>query len=288
MSAWRQNIQENKMKVNTKIIAGFLVVFILGAGFGMLLGGGSEEVAEEEGDAGMWISPMHPHIRQNEPGQCPICGMDLVPMSQFKGMDNDDPFLLTMSEDAAALARVETEQVVRGAAAARLTLTGKIQANEQEIRRYAANYGARVEHLAVNFTGQQVRKGDLLAKLYAPELLSAQQELRQAAARKAQQPELYRAVREKLRLWKLSGDQIDALESGEELEDVLAIYADVSGIVTVRNVTEGDFITRGTVLFEIVDLSTVWAMLAVYEQDLPAVREGTEVELELSGAPGDA
>jgi Cu(I)/Ag(I) efflux system membrane fusion protein len=278
------------MKTNKQITIIILGCLFFGGVAGYLIRGGGEEHPDHEhthiDENGVeYTCSMHPQIRQNEPGQCPLCGMALTPVSNKKGGESS-PFVLEMTPEAVALSNVQTVRVKSGAGTGKLSLTGKIQANEQRVKSLTANYAGRVDQLFVNFTGQEVRRGEKLATLYSPELVNAQKELLETAKIKDRQPALYQAAREKLRLWKISEEQIARIESSGEVQSQFDVYADVAGVVTARNVSVGDFVSRGSVLFEIVDLSTVWVILDAYESDLGAIKRGDDLSFSVSAYPG--
>ncbi len=135
-----------------------------------------EQVAETT-----YTCSMHPQIRQNEPGKCPICGMDLIPVEQGSSKGERSPFVYTMSPEAAALANVQTQKVAAEVPEHEIYLTGKIALNEKRLAVITANYSGRIEKLFVDFTGQTVNKGQKLAAIYSPELVTAQKELIEAA-----------------------------------------------------------------------------------------------------------
>lgn len=268
----------------------FTLVLAAGLLFGWLLFGGNntethlhkEEVSKET----IWTCSMHPQIRQNEPGKCPICGMDLIPLTSGNDTGSDSPFIYTMSPEAAALANIQTSRVSYTTPEYEVYLTGKITVNEQKLASITANYSGRIEKLFVDFTGQTVNKGEKLATIYSPELVTAQRELIEASKNKQINPSLYNAVREKLRLWRITEKQIDAIESGGEVVNELDVYADISGIVITRNVSRGDYVNKGSVLFEIADLSSIWVMFDAYEQDIAWVKTGSKVSFTLASLPG--
>lgn len=138
----------------------------------------------------------------------------------------------------------------------------------------------------VNFTGQEVRRGEKLATLYSPDLVNAQKELLETAKIKDRQPALYQASKEKLKLWKISDEQISRIENSGRVQTQFEVYADVAGVVIARNVAVGDFVSRGTALFEIVELSSVWVILDAYESDLGAIRKGDDLSFQVSAYPG--
>lgn len=267
----------------------FFLVLSAGLLIGLLLFGGNnpethlhkEEVTKET----IWTCSMHPQIRQNEPGKCPICGMDLIPLTSGNDSESASPFIHAMSSQAAALANIQTSKVSYTTPEYEVYLTGKIAANEQKLASITADYSGRIERLFVDFTGQTVAKGQKMATIYSPELITAQRELIEAVKSKRINPSLYNAVREKLRLWKITEKQIDAIESSGEILTELDVYADISGIVITRNVSRGDYVNKGSILFEIADLSSIWVMLDAYEQDLAWVNVGSKVIFKVASLP---
>jgi Cu(I)/Ag(I) efflux system membrane fusion protein len=234
----------------------------------------------------IYTCSMHPQIRQNEPGKCPLCGMDLIPLSSDISNSESDPYIFTMSSEAAALANINTQKVRLITSGHEVSLSGKITVNEQRISVITANYPGRVENLYIDFTGQSIRKGDKLATIYSPELITAQKELKEAVRFKETNPALYIAAREKLRLWKIGENQIDQIESSNKIITEFDVYADQSGVVMARNIARGDYVNRGSVLFEITDLSTLWVLMDAYESDLPFIKTGQKLTFTLGSLPG--
>nr|MBI1231751.1 efflux RND transporter periplasmic adaptor subunit [Cytophagales bacterium] len=276
----------------TKNITLVVIICLL---FGGLLGwwargGGEVHPAGEHthlaADGVEYTCSMHPQIRQNEPGQCPICGMALTPVTNNTNGD-PNPYVMEMTPEAIALANVQTSLVKAGSGEGTRTLTGKIEIDEQQVKRLTANFAGRIDELFVNFTGQEVHQGQKLATLYSPDLVNAQKELLETAKIKESQPALYQAAKEKLRLWSIGDRQIAAIEQSGETNTQFDIYADISGVVIARNVAVGDFVSRGSVLFEIVDLNRVWVMLDAYESDLAMLNRGNEVSFQVAAYPGE-
>lgn len=238
-------------------------------------------------DATTWTCSMHPQIKQDKPGQCPICAMDLVQMvsMQFAGEDVD-PNELVMSESAAKLADIQTMTVIRGAPQKSVYLQGKVQADERNIAELTARFGGRIEKLFVNFTGQHVQKGEKLATIYSPDLVTAQRELLEAGTFRENRPSMYAAATVKLKLWDLTDDQIRAIEEEGEPQLFFNVLSPISGTVMRRHVAVGDYVKEGSALFQVTDLSKVWVMLDAYESDLPWIRKGDHVALTIQALPG--
>ena len=268
----------------------YIVILVVGFLLGMLFFGDSSEKKSDHNhekaaqEVQMWTCSMHPQIMQPEAGSCPICGMDLIPViGSDKGL-SPDQFKLT--ENAMALANIQTS-VVGDAILSdkRLILSGKIAENEETNSVQVSYFSGRIEKLYINATGVQVRKGQLLANIYAPELITAQQELITASSLKDTQPELYKAVRNKLKLWKLSEKQINQIESSKQVKEQFSIYATVSGTVIEKKVSQGDAVKQGATLFKIADLSSVWAVFDLYENQIHLVKKGQKLSVVTSTYP---
>ena len=224
----------------------------------------------------MWTCSMHPQIMQPEPGDCPICGMDLIPAESSSEGLLENQFKLT--ENAMALANIQTSIVGNSNTEDNtVKLSGKIVENEEANTVQVSYFSGRIERLNVSFTGEEVRKGQLLATIYSPELYAAQQELITAASLKESQPALYKAVRSKLKLWKLSENQINQIETSVKVKENFPVYATVSGTVSEKLVEQGDYIKQGQPLLKIANLNTVWANFDVYEKQIDLFKKGQEI-----------
>lgn len=247
--------------------------------------GTSHDLVQDE--SGVWTCSMHPQIRQDKPGKCPICGMDLIPLKKnvISGGDAvSDPDAIRLSDEAMALADVQTTRVSRSNPVKQVRLYGKIIPDERSLQSQTAYVGGRIERLDIEFTGETVRAGQTLATLYSPELFTAQQELLEAV--RMQQPALVQAAREKLRLWNLTDAQIDAIQYSGQASPMVEIKSNTNGIVIAKRVNRGDYVSQGSILFDIANLSRVWAMFDAFEVDLPFLAKGDQVEFTLSAFPG--
>lgn len=235
----------------------------------------------------IWTCSMHPQIKQNKPGKCPICAMDLVPLTLISTGGNDvDPNEIVMTESAIKLADIQTAIVKRGVPEKSVHLLGKVKADERNIAELTARFGGRIEKLFVNFTGQNVKKGQKLGTIYSPDLITAQKELLEAIKYKESNPSFYKASRSKLKLWDLTGAQIDAIENNSEPILYFNILSPMSGTVTKRHVATGNYVKEGSALFEVIDLSRVWVMFDAYESDLPWIKPGDKIDFTLLSLPG--
>lgn len=288
-----------------------IVAVVVGYGIGRGAAGPASSAAPHEHDAAgntgaesaprrvqMYTCSMHPTVRLPDPdAKCPICHMDLIPVPTDEDEDLG-PRQIRMSEESRRLAEVETAKVARYFPIGETRLVGKVAYDETRLATIAAYFPGRIEHLYVDYTGVAVRQGDHLAEIYSPDLIAAQVELQQAAraADPARTPsELVRrsaavtldAARGKLRLWGLTAEQIERLETTDGLIERLTIFAPMSGIVTRRMAVEGQYVETGGELFQLADLSRLWVLLDAYESQLPFVHYGQDVEFTSDAFPGE-
>jgi membrane fusion protein, copper/silver efflux system len=336
------------------VVAVVLVVayffYNLGAGTAQQAGpaeGEAVTTAASAREETIWTCSMHPQIKMNEPEQCPICGMDLVPMETegqpaaekkqplaeqepvgyacamncvpplpnpgkcpICGMEMVPVFeevrkgegtarRLTMSREARALASIQTSPVERRWIENEVRMVGNVDYDETKLNYVTAYVGGRLDRLYVDYTGIEVKKGDHMVYLYSPDLITAQEELIQArrayenlsdssiASVKESARKALAAVRERLRLWGLSQEQIQAIEERNTREDHITIYAPIGGTVIKKHVNEGAYVKTGDRIYTIADFSTVWVQLQAYESDLPWIRYGQDVVFTTDSLPGE-
>ncbi|MFO7565786.1 MAG: efflux RND transporter periplasmic adaptor subunit [Enhygromyxa sp.] len=287
--------QKNPGALGWRHLALLVTVALLGFGLGRCAP--RIELAEQPAatDTGeIWTCSMHPQIRQPEPGQCPICGMDLIPLDEAASGDQ-----VELSERAAKLAKIETQEVVRIATPGiDLRLLGRVEVDESRVRNVSAWIGGRIDKLHVRETGTVVRRGQTIATMYSPEIYTAHQDLLSAAkqvARLRDASELARssaeatltAARERLRLLGISEAEIDRMQKASRPRKSVSITATEGGTVIERLVTQGQYVETGTVLYRIADLRKLWVQLDAYERDLPVLLEGQTVDIEVEALPGE-
>jgi Cu(I)/Ag(I) efflux system membrane fusion protein len=280
-----------RSKIFSNKYVNYCLILILGTFIGWLIFHPSQKKEEkhdsltEVAQGTIWTCAMHPQIRMEQPGKCPICGMELIPL--VKSITTSiDPSAIHLSKEAAQLANVLTSVVTKQKPVKEVRLYGKVQADERLFQSQTSHVPGRIERLSVNFTGETVVKGQVLAEIYSPELITAQQELLETVKTKQLQPELYEASREKLRQWKLTDDQIAKIESSGVVQNNFEVVSNTAGTVTARRVNTGDHVSQGTVLFDIADLSKVWIMFDAYESDLQFLRTGEKLSFTLQALPG--
>ena len=247
-------------------------------------------------DGQVWTCSMHPQIQRDEPGDCPICGMDLIPMAQNL---NADPTILTMSPAAVAMARVQTSAVRTsltatdaeasaegGSEGPILTLSGRLAIDERLRAVQSAYVAGRVERLFINFEGDRIKKGQPLATLYSPELVTAQRELIEASIFRELNPPLVEAARQKLRNLKVGATEIARLEDGGQVRTNFTIDADQAGVVVDLLTRVGDYVMAGEPLMTLARLNKLWVLLDAYEGDLANIRLGDRLTFTTTALPG--
>ncbi|MDQ8185498.1 efflux RND transporter periplasmic adaptor subunit [Pelagicoccus sp. SDUM812002] len=276
------------MKTKTYSIIGFIVLIILTFLLGRCSAPDSPSSPEHSTEINVenqkWTCSMHPQIQQAAAGTCPICGMDLIPVSKDSDADLG-PRAMSMSASSKSLADIQTTPVIRRFPEAEIRLVGKLDYDETKVKSLTARFPARIDDLFVNFIGVPVQKGDHLAIVYSPELLTAQSELL-TAHRYDPDSSAARAAREKLRLWDLLPEQIESILASGQATDRFELKAPINGIVVQKNVDAGDYVKTGQPLFKIVDMSELWLQLEAYESDLAWLRFGQTVTFSVEAYPG--
>ncbi len=234
---------------------------------------------------------MHPQIKRNDPNEvCPICNMALV---ELEGGEVEAPEHLTLTSQQIQQAGVVTGPVLRRKLYREIDTAGRIDYDERRLAKITNGVSgkSRIEKLHVSFMGQEVTKGEPLAELYSPELITAQHEYlsaMNAASRRSGDNfgiQLLKSARQKLKYQGLTDSQIDRLQNTREPSDRIVIHSPISGTVIQRAVQEGQYVSEGDVLFEVADLSHLWVLADIYEDELPLVAVGAPVQLSVRALP---
>jgi len=231
-----------------------------------------------------WAAPMDPTYIRDSPGKSPM-GMDLVPVYEDQAQGGS---VITIDPATIQNMGIRTARVSKRNLSKNIRTVGLV--GYEEPRQYSVNVKVSgwIEHLYVNQTGQEVKKGDKLLDIYSPDLVSAQEEFllalrNQKTLSQSDFPEivaganrLLSSSRQRLKLWDVSDGQIDELAKSHKIQKTMTIYSPYSGIITKKDVNEGLFSKAGMALFEISDISKVWVDADIYEYELPWVKVGQQ------------
>jgi Cu(I)/Ag(I) efflux system membrane fusion protein len=204
-------------------------------------------------------------------------GMDYIPVCA------EEAGGLVVSPERQQSLGVTFVEVVRGDLVRRIDAVGMVTVNERAVSVVAPRIEGWIEDLLVDAAGDVVAKGAPLARVYSPELIQAQVNLRQAAADGTDRA---RGLSERLRLLGLSEAEIARLAAGGEVGQTATLVAPQAGTVMEKMAVDGLYFAAGTTLMRIADLSSVWVIAEVYERDLPLLAPGTAVEVLIEAYPG--
>lgn len=276
------------------------IAVLLGLSFGVASCGKPKEPAHAAAQKQYYQCPMHPQIIRDAPGKCPICGMDLMPVKsdQHEGAAAGEAGVVKIDPTTVQNMGVTEEKVAMRSLVKEIRVSSTIDLNETAQSIINTKIGGWVEKLYVDYTGQQVRRGQPLLTLYSPDLVSTQEEylqairfresLGQGASADAIKgaDELVASGRRRLLNWDIGAREIEQLEKRGTPEKTMTIYAPANGVVLEKMVVAGQNVTPGAALYKVADLSTVWAMANVYQEDLPYVKIGQEAAVELPSMAG--
>ncbi|MCY3024371.1 MAG: efflux RND transporter periplasmic adaptor subunit [Planctomycetota bacterium] len=238
---------------------------------------------------------MHPWVKRDKPGKCPICGMDLIQRQKGAATALPEGTLarVQISPERIMQAGVQVEPVSHRMLSRMALSYGVVELDETRVARITLRFPGRVEELLVNAVGMEVKKGDPLVKVYSPKFLAAEQEYVNALAAqrkveadpqagadaKSFAASLAVSARRPLALAGFTSEQLAALERGEKPSDRITFYSPLAGVVLEKNVLLGDTLEEGMTLYTVADLSTLWVQAQIAEADLSITKLGMPVEV---------
>ncbi|WP_172435999.1 efflux RND transporter periplasmic adaptor subunit [Sediminicola luteus] len=268
----------------------YLLLLGLGLAIGFLIGSlGSKTSSSDLDSADMlnvpqvWTCSMHPDVRQNEMGTCPLCAMDLVLEHNKNGGGHN---FLELEPHHPLFTQIETSLVSNDSLfKAKINLTGRLTTNPETDATQTILFDGRLDKLLMNSIGDFVKKGETIGEVYAPEMYLAQDKLLTSASYQNTHPKLFAAARNSLGLWRLTDEQIEMVLKNKKPIMDFPLIADVSGTVTEVLAKEGEFYTQGAPLYKVSDLSLLWVELDAFENQLGLIEKGRMLELEFAGNP---
>jgi Cu(I)/Ag(I) efflux system membrane fusion protein len=244
----------------------------------------SQNVSSEKS---YYTCPMHPSVKSDKPGACPVCGMNLVKRTEQVEMSQDEHQALgqvAISPTKQVLASVSTSVAMKMLLEKEIRAVGKIAYAEPNFRQISTRFPGRIEKLYLTYEGQQVQKDDPVADVYSPEAISAQQEY--LLAKKSNSSDLIQQSKQKLILWGFSESQMKELDESTAVKNTLTIYSLINGTVLKKNVQQQQYVSAGENLFDVADLSTVWVYVDVYDYEIQGIKNGQMVEVTSDMYPG--
>ena len=242
-----------------------------------------------------YTCPMHPSVVSDTPGACPVCGMSLVKKSEQAALsaEEEEHFgHISLSPAQRVLAHVTSQEAVLGEVTKIVPLVGFVQVAEPLEATVAARFRGRIERVYASTTGEQVKAGSPLFDLYSPDLVTSVQEfilaLNSTSSREGADPASLDGFRARLRLhYGMTSDQIADIEATRKIRPSVTFNSPQNGTILAKDVREGDYVNEGEVLYRVADLSKVWIMLDVYEQDVRHFSIGQTVVLTANAYPGE-
>lgn len=248
--------------------------------------------AGEEESKTVWTCSMHPQIKADGPGKCPICFMDLIPLDLTNVLPQN---VIELDANQQYSGAILTYPVKDGHDQKNIQLYGRVKLIPEQVYRVTAWVGGRVDRLFVASKGRTVEPGEKLYSIYSPVLITAQEELIQAKRLlKSAKPKSnhyqslktnVKAIRQKLKFLGLSDLDLKRIESLPRPESHLIIHAERGGIIRHVAINEGEYVKEGTPILMIADMKTLWVEASVYEDDLQTARGKIKSRIILDSHP---
>jgi len=247
-----------------------------------------------------YTCPMHPSVRSDRPGVCPVCNMALVKKTAPADMAAGNLKTLEavrLSPTQRVLANVATTVIERRALNREINAVGIVEVAEPNFKRISSRFPGRLEKLYLSYTGQKVKTGDPVAEVYSPEAISAQQEfllaLQAHESSQTATPGIASSTKTFLEQAEqklvLSGLErlINELKQTRKVREIVTIYSPVSGTVLTKRVDPQHYTTTGEAIYDVADLSTVWMYLDIYEKDIRFIKIGQSVRISSEAYPNE-
>lgn len=229
---------------------------------------------------------MHPQVIQNKPGNCPICGMQLIQVNNSTAAKADE---ISLSKEQIELGNIHSDTIGKSSIGDRLVLTATLNFDQMKATSVSSRVMGRVERLYYKNLGDFVKKGSPLFDLYSEELNNAKQEYLLALDKRKtfasetviDFDQLIQSSRNKLLLWGLSEQQISELEKNKKANPVTTFYSSANGYITQMDIREGDYVMEGGTIVKLADLSTLWAEAQVYTSQMAGISSSSTASVQL-------
>lgn len=234
---------------------------------------------------GTYTCPMHPQIIKNEPGICPICSMDLVPVSNNGAKEKT----LMLSESQIKLANIKTIKITGGNFKTATVLSGRLVSSPLSSEVISSKFAGRIEQLFLKETGVQIKKGQPIYTVYSEDLLTLQKDYllnlkqQETFPKETIYSQLTEAAKSKLLLYGYSTKQIKNLQINKSLNPRITVFAPTNGTIKSINISEGQYIGEGSPVFEIENLNRLWVEADIYPSEISGIQIGQALQISVSG-----
>lgn len=237
-----------------------------------------------------YTCPMHPNVVQDKPGTCPVCGMDLVPMSA-----NTDEGGLMLTDSQIKLANITTQKVSVKPIGQTLVVNAKLVVDEEKTTVISSRTAGRIEKLFIKETGRVVKQGEPLYEIYSETLLTLQREYLLALEQyetldkeEKRYESFLKAAESKLLLYGLNKKQVEQLAKVKAIQQRITFLAPAGGIVEEIAVSEGQYVNEGDKLYRIENMASLWLEAELYPHETRFVSMGDKIQVRVSGFESDA
>jgi len=217
---------------------------------------------------------MHPQIMQDKPGKCPICHMDLIVVKKTNTAADE----ILLNDEQIRLGNIQTDTIRNGMIGDKMILTATLNTDETKVNSINARIMGRIDRLYFKNMGDYVSKGAHLYDLYSEELNNAKQEYIVAVEKQQSLDNsiidfnrLVQSAKTKLLLWGMSDAQVNELTKTKRASPLTSFYSNESGYITELPVMEGQYVSEGSTIVKLADLSSLWAEAQVYTSQLSAI-----------------
>lgn len=261
-------------------------IFAFAASLILLVSCGKKKQVTAASDI-FYTCSMHPQVIQNKPGNCPICGMQLIQVNNSTAANGDE---IRLSAEQIELGNIHADTISKSSIGDRLVLTATLNFDQMKATSVSSRVMGRVERLYYKNLGDFVKKGVPLFDLYSEELNNAKQEFLLALDKRKtfasetviDFDQLIQSARNKLLLWGLSEQQINELAKSKKATPVTTFYSSASGYITQMDIREGDYVMEGGTIVKLADLSTLWAEAQVYTSQMAGINANSIATVQLS------